>query len=152
MAGNPALPGSDSCRTGSLNPAGSTGTVNVRNPWPGRQVQVVDGGDESTVVVSATSAAQIAFPVTNSHSYLVQEPPDPVSARTVASVTGTPATRMRTLGSASIGLPATSELVGVASGRCLDDPGGSTTAGTQVGIWDCGTGTNLSGPTPRARP
>lgn len=122
--------------------AGSTGTVNVRNPWPGRQVQVVDGGDESTVVVATTSAAQIAVPVTNGHSYLVQQPSDPVGARTVASVTGTPATGMRTLGSAAIGLPATGKLVGVASGRCLDDPGGSTTAGTQVDIWDCGGGAN----------
>jgi hypothetical protein len=57
-------------------------------------------------------------------------------------VTGTPATQMRTLGSASIGLPATSKLVSVASGRCLDDPAGSTTPGVQVDIWDCGTGTN----------
>ena len=122
--------------------AGSTGTVNVRNPWPGRQVQVVDGGDESTVVVAATSAAQIAIPVTDGRSYLVQQPSDPVSARTVASVTGTPATQMRTLGSVSIGLPATSKLVGVASGRCLDDPGASTTPGVQVDIWDCDGGAN----------
>ncbi|WP_405669900.1 RICIN domain-containing protein [Streptomyces sp. NBC_01530] len=122
--------------------AGSTGTMNVRNPWPGHRVQVVDGGDESTVVVAATSAAQISIPVTNGHSYLVQQPSDPVSAHTVVSVTGTPATQMRTLGSASIGLPATSKLVSAASGRCLDDPGASTTAGTQVDIWDCDGGAN----------
>ncbi|MFE9451918.1 RICIN domain-containing protein [Streptomyces sp. NPDC006739] len=122
--------------------AGSTGTINVRNPWPGQQVQVVDGGDESTVVVAATSAAQIAIPVTSGRSYLIQQPSDPVSARTVAPVSGTPAAQVRTLGSVSIGLPASSRLVSAASNRCLDDPAGSTTAGTQVDIWDCGTGAN----------
>ncbi|MGW5665085.1 RICIN domain-containing protein [Streptomyces sp. NPDC003758] len=122
--------------------AGSTGTVKVRNPWPGRQVEVVDGSDESTVVVAPTTDSQFSVPVTNGHSYLIQQPSDPVSARTVASVTGTPAEQVRTLGSVSIGLPATSKLVSVASGRCLDDPGGSTTAGTWVDIYDCGTGAN----------
>jgi hypothetical protein len=28
------------------------------------------------------------------------------------------------------------------SGRCLDDPGGSTTWGTQLEIWDCNGGGN----------
>ncbi|MER6082604.1 RICIN domain-containing protein [Streptomyces sp. NPDC001833] len=122
--------------------AGSTGTVNVRNPWPGQQVQVVDGGDESTVVVAATTDSQISVPVTNGHSYLIQQPADPVSARTVAAVTGTPASQARSLGSASMGLPATGKLISVASGRCMDDPGGSTTAGTKVDIWDCDGGAN----------
>jgi hypothetical protein len=31
---------------------------------------------------------------------------------------------------------------GVASGRCLDVPGGSTTNGVQVDLWTCGTGAN----------
>ncbi|SDJ56926.1 endo-1,4-beta-xylanase [Streptomyces indicus] len=31
---------------------------------------------------------------------------------------------------------------GVASGRCVDVPGASTTDGTQVQLWDCGNGTN----------
>ncbi|CAM5514176.1 Beta-xylanase OS=Streptomyces fumanus OX=67302 GN=GCM10018772_38630 PE=3 SV=1 [Streptomyces fumanus] len=33
-------------------------------------------------------------------------------------------------------------LKGVASGRCVDVPGSSTTDGTQVQLWDCHGGTN----------
>ncbi|MCW2865078.1 MAG: Ricin lectin [Actinoallomurus sp.] len=29
-----------------------------------------------------------------------------------------------------------------ASGRCLDDPGGSATDGTQLQLWDCNSGAN----------
>ncbi|WP_158973333.1 ricin-type beta-trefoil lectin domain protein [Streptomyces griseus] len=105
-------------------------------------VQVVDGNDESTVVVASTSAAQIAVPAVNGRSYLVQQVSDPVGGRTVTPVTGTPATQARTLGSVSIGLTAAGSLVSAASNRCMDDPGGSTTNGTQIDIWDCGGGTN----------
>jgi hypothetical protein len=122
--------------------AGSTGTINVRNPWPGQQIQVVDGDDESTVVATSTTASQIAVPAVNGHSYLVQQVSDPVSGRTVSPVTGTPATQPRTLGSVSIGLTTTSSLVSAASNRCMDDPGASTTNGTQIDIWDCGGGAN----------
>ncbi|MER7538408.1 RICIN domain-containing protein [Streptomyces sp. NPDC097704] len=31
---------------------------------------------------------------------------------------------------------------GVQSGRCLDVPGGSTTNGTELVIWDCNGGAN----------
>ena len=41
------------------------------------------------------------------------------------------------------GTPGTGEqLVGVASGRCLDVPGGNTANGTQPIIWDCSGGAN----------
>jgi poly(hydroxyalkanoate) depolymerase family esterase len=33
-------------------------------------------------------------------------------------------------------------IAGVASGRCLDDPNGSTTNGTQMQLWDCHGGAN----------
>ncbi|GAA1957800.1 RICIN domain-containing protein [Kitasatospora viridis] len=122
--------------------AGSTGSIKLRNPWPGHQVQVVDGTDETTVVVKATTAAQLTIPAVRGSSYVVQQVADPVRGRTVATVTGTPATQPRSLGSVTIGLPKSSALVGAASGRCLDDPGASTTAGTQVDIWDCGGGLN----------
>ncbi|WP_374116009.1 RICIN domain-containing protein [Streptomyces sp. CoH27] len=122
--------------------AGSTGTIRVRNPWPGSQVEVVDGKDGHTVVVRATDAAQISVPAVKGRSYLIQQPSDPVGARPFAAVTATPAADARRLGSASIGLaaikvPADSPLVGGASGRCLDDPGARTIPGTRVGIWDC---------------
>ncbi|MBP2708604.1 ricin-type beta-trefoil lectin domain protein [Microbispora sp. RL4-1S] len=34
------------------------------------------------------------------------------------------------------------QIVGGQSGRCVDVPNGSTTNGTQVQLWDCGSGTN----------
>jgi hypothetical protein len=33
-------------------------------------------------------------------------------------------------------------LVSAQSGKCLDDPGFTTTNGTQLEIWDCNNGTN----------
>ncbi|HEY1154815.1 MAG TPA: ricin-type beta-trefoil lectin domain protein, partial [Arthrobacter sp.] len=36
----------------------------------------------------------------------------------------------------------TSTIVGVASGRCVDVPNQSQTAGTQVELWDCNGGSN----------
>nr|WP_237554827.1 ricin-type beta-trefoil lectin domain protein [Streptomyces sp. SID4948] len=36
----------------------------------------------------------------------------------------------------------TAPIVGAASGRCVDVPGQSQTAGTQVELWDCNSGTN----------
>ena len=122
--------------------AGSTGTINVRNPWPGQRVQVVDGSDETAVVVATTTASQLAIPAVSGKSYLVQRASDPVHGRTVAAVSGAPATQARTLGSVSIGLTAGTKLVSAASERCLDDPGANTTAGTQMDIWDCGNGAN----------
>lgn len=38
--------------------------------------------------------------------------------------------------------PPGDEVVGAASGRCVDVPGFSTTAGTQLDIWDCNDGGN----------
>jgi hypothetical protein len=38
--------------------------------------------------------------------------------------------------------PLPTALVSVQSGRCLDDPGFSTTNGTQMDIWDCNRGAN----------
>ncbi|MGW2373942.1 RICIN domain-containing protein [Kitasatospora sp. NPDC001683] len=127
--------------------AGSTGTLKLRNPWPGQPVEVVDGRDETTLVVAPTAATQISIPVVAGRSYLVQRPSAPVSALPVAAVTGMPPTAARTLGPVSIGLPATAApndqpLVSAASSRCLDDPGGSTSPGTRVDIWDCGGGAN----------
>ncbi|MFF8387159.1 endo-1,4-beta-xylanase [Streptomyces kanasensis] len=38
--------------------------------------------------------------------------------------------------------PGSGQIRGVASGRCLDVPGGSTTDGIQLQLWDCGNGAN----------
>jgi hypothetical protein len=39
-------------------------------------------------------------------------------------------------------LPVKGMLVNPVSGRCLDDPGFTTTNGTQLEIWDCNGGSN----------
>lgn len=78
--------------------AGSTGTLTVRNPWPGHSVDVVDGGDQSTVIVAATTASQFSIPTTSGHSYLVQQVAALVSGMAFAQVTGTPATTASHLG------------------------------------------------------
>jgi glycosyl hydrolase family 95 len=85
--------------------AGSTTTIRIRNPWPGKQIEVVDGGDESTVVLSPTTAGTISLHATAGHTYLVQLVSNPVSGMSFATVTGSPATRARHLGPVSIGLP-----------------------------------------------
>ncbi|MFI7006242.1 endo-1,4-beta-xylanase [Streptomyces sp. NPDC050145] len=45
-------------------------------------------------------------------------------------------------GSTSTPTPGSGPIKGVASGRCLDVPGSSTTDGTQVQLWDCNNRTN----------
>ncbi|MBM9502998.1 ricin-type beta-trefoil lectin domain protein [Actinacidiphila acididurans] len=47
-----------------------------------------------------------------------------------------------TPGSGGTGGGTTSTIVGAASGRCVDVPNQSQTAGTQVELWDCNGGTN----------
>ncbi|MDQ4112532.1 MAG: ricin-type beta-trefoil lectin domain protein [Actinomycetota bacterium] len=42
----------------------------------------------------------------------------------------------------SVGATDGTEIVGVQSGRCLDVAGRSTTNGTEVQLWDCGSGSN----------
>ena len=85
--------------------AGSTTTIRIRNPWPGKQIEVVDGGDESTVVLSPTTAGTISLPATAGHTYLVQLVGNPVSGMTFTGVNASPATKVRTLkGTVSIGI------------------------------------------------
>lgn len=85
--------------------AGSSATMRVRNPWPGKQIEVVDGSDESTVVLAPTTAGTVSLHVAAGHTYLVQLVSNPVSGMGFATVTGSPATRVRTLGgTVSIGV------------------------------------------------
>jgi hypothetical protein len=85
--------------------AGSTATIRVRNPWQGRQIEVVDGNDESTVVLKPTTAATISLHATAGHTYLVQLVGNPVSGMAFAGVNASPATKVRTLrGTVSIGI------------------------------------------------
>jgi len=85
--------------------AGSTATMRIRNPWPGRQIEVVDGGDESTVVLDPTTAGTISLHAAAGHTYLVQLVANPVSGMGFATVNASPATKVRTLtGTVSIGI------------------------------------------------
>jgi hypothetical protein len=87
--------------------AGGTATIRIRNPWPGKQIEVVEGGDETTVVVRATSADTVSLPATAGHTYLVQLTSNPVALMTFAAVNGSPASRARRLTGypVTIGLP-----------------------------------------------
>lgn len=49
-------------------------------------------------------------------------------------------------------VPTGETLVNPVSGRCLDVPGGDTTEGTQVEIWDCNGGSNQQWTLPQATP
>ncbi|HEY0808335.1 MAG TPA: hypothetical protein VGD84_24925, partial [Pseudonocardiaceae bacterium] len=87
--------------------AGANQTMQVRSPWPGQSVQVVNGSS-GAVVVSATTAGTLAVPVTAGQSYLVEPTSAPTTSLPFAQVTGTPATTAKHLGSVQIGLDATS--------------------------------------------
>jgi hypothetical protein len=83
--------------------AAATETLNVRSPWPGQAAEVVDGSTGDTVVASTTSDT-LAVPVRAGKSYLVEEVSNPTTALHFDHVTGTPATKARTMGSATIGI------------------------------------------------
>ncbi|OLE28150.1 MAG: hypothetical protein AUG49_03260 [Catenulispora sp. 13_1_20CM_3_70_7] len=126
--------------------AGSSGSITVRNPWPGQAVDVVDGTDESTVVVGSTTANQFSIPAVAGHSYLVQQIGSPVSGMTYARLTGTPATSAGHLGGVQIGLDAgtgvhTGPITGI-NGLCVDDSGASSANGNPIVVWSCSGAAN----------
>ena len=82
--------------------AGSTGSFNVRNPWPGQMVTVSDGVTKA-VAVPATSATTFMIPATTGHWYVLVPASMAASPPNVV-VTGTPATKPISLGNVSIGL------------------------------------------------
>ncbi|SEP53924.1 glycosyl hydrolase family 95 catalytic domain-containing protein [Amycolatopsis saalfeldensis] len=83
--------------------AGTTRTMAVRNPWPGRQAQVVNGVT-GAMVVAPTTAATLSVPVTAGSAYLVEQPSNPTTSLPFAEVTGTQATTAKHLGTVQIGL------------------------------------------------
>ncbi|RAG85581.1 hypothetical protein DN069_11500 [Streptacidiphilus pinicola] len=124
--------------------AGSTGIVTMRNPWPGQSVEVVDGTDESTVVVAPTTASQFSIPTTAGNSYLVQPVAAPVSGMTFAQLTGVPATTVSHLGTVRIGIDRTGPagpITGI-NGLCVDDSGASTSNGNPIVVWGCSGAAN----------
>jgi hypothetical protein len=83
--------------------SGSNSSIAVRNPWPGQNVTVVDGGSGATVVGS-TNAGTITIPAQNGKSYLVERVSAPTTALPFAQIGGSPASSARHLGNVSIGL------------------------------------------------
>ena len=83
--------------------AGTTETMTVRNPWPGRQAEVVNGST-GAVLVRPTKAATFTIRVQAGSSYLVEQPSSPTTSLPFAQVTGTKATAARHLGPVQIGL------------------------------------------------
>ncbi len=81
--------------------AGSTGSVEVRNPWTGQAAEAIDGVTGQTVVPSTTSMT-FSLPIADRHWYAIL-PASAGAAVPTVNVTGTPATKARTLGSVSIG-------------------------------------------------
>jgi hypothetical protein len=83
--------------------AGSSSSMQMRNPWPTQMMTVVDGSTGATAV-SATSAAVVTVPVTEGHWYAFIPGTEALLPQPVM-VTGTPATTTKNLkGRVSIGL------------------------------------------------
>jgi hypothetical protein len=83
--------------------AGATQTLSVRNPWSGRQAEVVNGSS-GAVVVGPTTAATLSVPVTAGSSYLVEQVSSPTTSLPFAQVTGSQATAAKHLGGKQIGI------------------------------------------------
>jgi hypothetical protein len=86
--------------------AGSSGSIQMRNPWPGQMTVVTDGSTKKSAV-PPTSAEVIPVPITKGHWYAVAQGKDGALPPAVM-VTGTPATSAKSpaklQGRASIGL------------------------------------------------
>jgi hypothetical protein len=81
--------------------AGTSGTIQVRNPWTSGAATVIDGATASTVV-AATSAGTFPLPMVQGHWYAIVA--GGTGAVPSVTVTGTAATAPKTLGQARLGL------------------------------------------------
>ncbi|GAA4587764.1 hypothetical protein GCM10023194_37660 [Planotetraspora phitsanulokensis] len=88
--------------------AGATGTLRVKNPWPGQQVEVVDGKHGRKVVASGSQDI-LNVPVKSGKTYLVQQVSAPTTELPYAEVTGSAATAAKHLGKVQLGLDATAQ-------------------------------------------
>jgi hypothetical protein len=83
--------------------AGKTGTLRVRNPWAGQEVDVVRGKD-GVKAVKAERGPVITFRADAGESYLVEKHGAPAEKRAFAPVSGTLAGSAKRLGTVQIGL------------------------------------------------
>jgi hypothetical protein len=88
--------------------AGTSGTLRVKNPWAGQQVEVIDG-ENGHKVVAPGSQDILTVPVKEGKSYLVQQVSAPTTGLPFAKVSGSAPSAARHLGSVQIGLDKTAQ-------------------------------------------
>lgn len=110
--------------------AGSTGTVAVRSPWPGSQVQVVSDGHAG----KPSSDATLHVTTRKGGTYLIEPVARPTTSLPFAPVTGEAATAAKHLGPVQIGLDPSVPFTSLAAS--FDDPGVSDDQNTNAGDYD----------------
>ena len=86
--------------------AGGNAAMNVRSPWSGQSVEVIDANTGATVV-APTTAGQFTINTVNGHKYLIEKAAAPFTSLPFAQVTGTAANAARHFGPVQIGLDQT---------------------------------------------
>ena len=87
--------------------AGGNAAMNVRSPWSGQSVEVIDANTGATVV-APTTAGQFTINTTQGHKYLIEKTAAPFTNLPFAQVTGTAANAAKHFGPVQIGLDKTS--------------------------------------------
>jgi hypothetical protein len=83
--------------------AGTTGLLQVRNPWPGQPIEIVSGRGGAMIAKSA-NAPVIKFHADAGTSYLIEKRDQPFTNLPYAEITGTAASSARKLSNVQIGL------------------------------------------------
>jgi alpha-galactosidase len=123
----------------------SAGGLDVlAKPLANGDVSVVLFNENSSAATISTTASAIGK--TGSSSYTLTNlwtgATSTTSGTISASVPAYGTVMYRVSGGSSGGGGTTGEIHAVGAGKCLDVPNNTTTAGTQVQIWDCNGGTN----------
>jgi hypothetical protein len=120
--------------------AGGNATMQVRSPWSGQSVEVIDANTGATVV-SPTTASQFGITTSSGHDYLIEKSSAPFTSLPYAQVTGTAATTDRHLGGVQIGLDPVSTASSLSA--TFDNVGVTADNNTNPGNLD-GGGASLS--------
>lgn len=110
--------------------AGSTGTIAVRNPWPGSQVRIVSDGRAG----KPSSDATLHVATRKGGTYLIEPVTQPTTSLPFAPVTGTAPTTAKHLGPVQIGLDPSKPFTSLAAS--FNDPGVSDDQNTNAGNYD----------------
>jgi hypothetical protein len=93
----------DGAVTTAVIEAGSSQSIKVRNPWPGRPVDIILGST-GTRIVKGDSRPVLAFHAAAGGHYLLEPADSPVSGLRFAPASGRPAHTAKRLGRVQIGL------------------------------------------------